>query len=110
MREDWLERSGVRLHYLEWRAGREPREPALFLLQGQSANALVWGRLAARLPGRRIVALDQRSHGPSDRPEEGYGSGETVGDAAEAIEQLGLGRALAGGPSRGASVAPELAA
>jgi pimeloyl-ACP methyl ester carboxylesterase len=80
------------------------------MLHGLSSNALVWGRLAARLPGRRIVALDQRSHGPSDRPEEGYGSDEIVGDAAEAIEQLGLGRPVVVGHSWGASVALELAA
>ena len=110
MREGWLERSGVRLHYLEWQPEGGAREPALFLLHGLSSNALVWGRLAARLPGRRIVALDQRSHGPSDRPEEGYGPDEIVGDAAEAIEQLGLGRPLVVGHSWGASVALELAA
>src|SRR3984893_10416790 len=110
MREGWLERSGVRLHYLEWQPEGEPREPSLFLLHGLSSNALVWGRLAARLPGRRIVALDQRSHGPSDRPQEGSGRDGMVGDAAEALEQLGLGRPLVVGHPWGASVALELAA
>jgi pimeloyl-ACP methyl ester carboxylesterase len=110
MREGWLERSGVRLHYLEWEPKAEPREPALFLLHGLSSNSLVWARMAAELASRRIVALDQRSHGLSDRPSEGYGSDELVGDAAHAIEELGLGRPLVGGHSWGASVALELAA
>ena len=110
MREGWLERSGVRLHYLEWEPKVEPREPALFLLHGLSSNSLVWARMAAELDSRRIVALDQRSHGLSDRPSEGYGSDELVGDAAHAIEELGLGRPLVGGHSWGASVALELAA
>jgi pimeloyl-ACP methyl ester carboxylesterase len=110
MREGWLERSGVRLHYLEWQPDGETREPALFVLHGLSSNALVWERLAARLPSRRIVALDQRSHGLSDRPHEGYGPDEIVGDAAAAIERLELGRPLVVGHSWGASVALELAA
>jgi pimeloyl-ACP methyl ester carboxylesterase len=110
MREGWLERSGVRLHYLEWEPKAEPREPALFLLHGLSSNSLVWARVAAQLGTRRIVALDQRSHGLSDRPSEGYGSDELVADAAHAIEELGLGRPLVGGHSWGASVALELAA
>jgi pimeloyl-ACP methyl ester carboxylesterase len=109
-RDGWIERAGVRLHYLEWPAQGEPLEPALFLLHGLSSNSLVWSRLAAHLGGRRMVALDQRSHGPSDRPEEGYASGELVADAAQAISELGLGRPLVLGHSWGASVALELAA
>jgi pimeloyl-ACP methyl ester carboxylesterase len=66
--------------------------------------------MAAELGARRIVALDQRSHGLSDRPAEGYGSDDLVADAAHAIEELGLGRPLVGGHSWGASVALELAA
>jgi pimeloyl-ACP methyl ester carboxylesterase len=110
MREGWIERSGVRLHYLEWEPEGDEQEPALFMLHGLSSNALVWARLAAQLPGRRMVALDQRSHGPSDRPPESYESSELVADAAHAIEQFGLGRPLVLGHSWGASVALELAA
>jgi pimeloyl-ACP methyl ester carboxylesterase len=109
-RDGWIERAGVRLHYLEWPAEGELLEPALFLLHGLSSNALVWSRLAAHLGARRLVALDQRSHGPSDRPEAGYTSGELVADAAQAISELGLGRPLILGHSWGASVALELAA
>lgn len=110
MREGWLERSGVRLHYVEWTTEGEAREPALFLLHGLSSNALVWKRVAERLPGRRIVALDQRSHGPSDRPPEGYEPALLLEDAAHAIRELELGRPLVAGHSWGASVGLELAA
>jgi pimeloyl-ACP methyl ester carboxylesterase len=110
MREGWIERSGVRLHYLEWAPEGDPQEPALFMLHGLSSNAMVWERIARRLPGRRIVALDQRSHGPSDRPPDSYASSELVDDAVHAIEELGLGRPLVLGHSWGASVALELAA
>ncbi|MBJ7597840.1 MAG: hypothetical protein DLM67_12370 [Candidatus Nephthysia bennettiae] len=110
MREGWIERSGVRLHYLEREPEGDAQEPALFMLHGLSSNALVWGRMAEHLPGRRMVALDQRSHGPSDRPAEGYASSELVADAAHAIGELGLGRPLVLGHSWGASVALDLAA
>jgi pimeloyl-ACP methyl ester carboxylesterase len=109
MTEGWVERDGVRLHWLEWTSG-EPREPALFLLHGLSSNARVWERMAARLPGRRIVALDQRSHGPSDAPATGYALDDLVADAAHAIRELGLGRPLVAGHSWGAMIALALAA
>ncbi len=109
MREDWLERDSVRLHYLEWPAA-EAQEPAVLLLHGLSSNAHYWERVAARLPGRRLVALDQRSHGLSDRPAGANGMGELVADAAHAITDLGLGRPVVAGHSWGAAVALDLAA
>ena len=110
MNEGWIEREGVRLHYLEWPPEAPAREPALLLLHGLSSNARVWERLAARRQGRRIVALDQRSHGPSDRPPGGYTAPELKADAAHAIRALGLGRPVVAGHSWGAAVALELAA
>jgi len=108
--EGWLDRAGVRLHWYEWRPEGEARDPALFLLHGLSSNARVWERMAAHLPGRRIVALDQRSHGLSDRPESGYELDELVADAAAVIQDLDLGRPLVAGHSWGAAVALALAA
>ena len=108
--EGWLERAGVRLHYLEWPAESGAREPALFLLHGLSSNARVWERLASQRPGRRIVALDQRGHGRSDAPSGGYTPADLTADAARAIETLGLDRPVVAGHSWGAAVALELAA
>jgi pimeloyl-ACP methyl ester carboxylesterase len=106
--EGQLERDGVRLRYVEWRPDEE-RWPPILLLHGLGSNALFWGRLAERLTGRRLVALDQRSHGHSDRPPNGYGSEVVVADAAHAIESLGLGRPFVAGHSWGAAIALELA-
>jgi pimeloyl-ACP methyl ester carboxylesterase len=108
--EGWLERAGVRLHYLEWHPELGAREPALFLLHGLSSNARVWERVAAQQRERRVVALDQRSHGPSDGPPSGYATDELTADAAHAIRELDLGRPLVAGHSWGAAVAMDLAA
>ena len=106
MDQGWVERDGIRLHYLEWRPA-EPSagDPSLLLLHGLSSNARVWERTARLLPGRRIVALDQRSHGPSDRPATGNTLDDLVADAARAVAALGLGRPLVVGHSWGAAVA-----
>ena len=109
MHEGRLEREGVGLHYLEWRPAGPPREPSLLLLHGLSSNARIWERMAALLPGRRIVALDQRSHGLSDRPDSGHTLDDVTADAAHAIRELGLGRPLVVGHSWGAAVALALA-
>jgi pimeloyl-ACP methyl ester carboxylesterase len=108
--EGWFEREGVRLHWYEWRPDGPAREPALLLLHGLSSNARFWERMVAHIGGRRIVALDQRSHGLSDRPETGYALDELVADAAGLVGELGLGRPLVVGHSWGGAVALALAA
>ena len=107
--EGRLERDGVRLHYVEWNAAATAR-PALLLLHGLSSNATFWGRLAARLPNRRLVALDQRAHGASEAPAEGYEPQMLAADAAALVAELGLGRVVVAGHSWGATTALQLAA
>jgi len=106
-REGWLERDGVRLHYVEW-PGETGR--AILALHGLSSNARFWSRVASHLDGRRLVALDQRSHGRSDRIRDGDGLATFVDDARGAIAELGLERPVLTGHSWGASIALELAA
>ncbi|MGH7777280.1 MAG: alpha/beta fold hydrolase, partial [Candidatus Dormibacterales bacterium] len=108
-RESWVERDGLRLHVVEWGDPGAP-PPALLLLHGLSSNARFWDRLAARLPHRRLVALDQRSHGLSDRPGEGYRTRDLVEDAAHVVAARGLGRPVVAGHSWGAAIALALSA
>src|ERR1700693_4023739 len=86
--EGYLEREGVRLHWLEWAPTRTPEPPAILLLHGLSSNARYWERVARRMTTRRLVALDQRSHGLSDAPLTGYGLDVLAADAGHAIREL----------------------
>ena len=96
---------GRRLSYLD--SGGEG--PVLLALHGHFAEARTFARLAADLGGPlRVVALDQRGHGHSDRPadfsREGY-----VEDAAAVLAQLGCGPAVVLGHSMGGVNAYQLA-
>jgi pimeloyl-ACP methyl ester carboxylesterase len=113
--DGWLERDGVRLHYLEWTPDTESeRRPACLLLHGLSSNARYWERLARHLPARRLVALDQRGHGLTGRPPlaptfpDGYAMEQLLDDAAFVIAELELGAPVVVGHSWGATVALEL--
>ncbi len=98
---------GLHLHALEW-----SREGTLLLfLHGFSNDAHVWDRVAPVLaPHYRVVALDQRGHGDSDRDPEGRYDHETMArDANAAIESLGASRAVIVGHSLGGRVAMRFA-
>jgi pimeloyl-ACP methyl ester carboxylesterase len=112
--DGWLERDGVGLHYLEWKPEPDSeRQPSFVLLHGLSSSARYWERLARRLPGRRLVALDQRGHGLTGKPPlspafpDGYAMDQLLADVAFAISELGLRRPIVVGHSWGATVALE---
>ncbi|RSS52198.1 alpha/beta fold hydrolase [Streptomyces sp. WAC06614] len=82
----------------------------LLALHGHFHNGRTWDRLAAGLgPGWRLITLDQRGHGASDRAaqydREGY-----LADAAALLERLGVGPAVVLGHSLGGVNAYQLAA
>lgn len=112
--DGWLERDGVGLHYLEWKPEADSeRHPSVVLLHGLSSNARYWERLARHLPGRRLVALDQRGHGLTGQPPlapafpDGYAMEQLLDDVAFLISELGLRGPVVVGHSWGATVALE---
>ena len=108
--EGYLDREGIRLHWLEWTPSGTPESPAILLLHGLSSNARYWERVARRMTNRRLVALDQRSHGLSDAPPTEYGLDVLASDAGHAIRELGLNRPVVVGHSWGGTVALEVGA
>lgn len=98
---------GIRLHYRDWGGNGPP----LLLLHGLSSNSRIWDLTAPHLVERfRVVALDQRSHGRSDQPDDGYGFDDVTADLHAFIETLPIKSPTIVGHSWGANVALTYAA
>ncbi|HTT02459.1 MAG TPA: alpha/beta hydrolase [Steroidobacteraceae bacterium] len=93
--------AGVRLHVIE--SGNPRGQPILFI-HGFSQSSLAWSRqLQSELRDDfRLVALDLRGHGCSDKPREAYGTSQLWADDVHAvIEALHLDRPILCGWSYG---------
>lgn len=109
----FVEAGSIRLRAREWAPGDGVgAAPPLLLLHGLASSAVIWDLVAPRLADtRRVVALDQRGHGLSEKPDSGYDFATIVADDLAAADALGLGeRFVVAGHSWGANVALELAA
>jgi pimeloyl-ACP methyl ester carboxylesterase len=105
--DGYVSTNSLRLHYRDWGGAGRP----MVLLHGLSSNARIWDFVAPLLTGvARVIALDQRGHGGSDRPEDGYGFEDVTADLSGALRELGLQRPLIVGHSWGANVAVTIAA
>jgi len=108
--------AGVQLHFRDWggptNSQADTSAPPLLLLHGLASAARIWDLVAPLLAReRRVVALDQRGHGQSEKPTDGYDFATIVADDIAAASALGLGDRFAlAGHSWGANVALELAA
>jgi pimeloyl-ACP methyl ester carboxylesterase len=100
---------GVRLRVRGWPG---TLGPPFLLVHGLSSNALLWDEVARRLSdaGHPSYAVDLRSHGQSDAPEEGYDTTTAADDVAAVSAHFGLGPAIAVGQSWGGNVVVRLAA
>jgi pimeloyl-ACP methyl ester carboxylesterase len=99
---------GLRFHYREYGDGSAP---PIVLLHGVASNAKIWITVAPRLAERfHVLALDQRGHGESDKPDSGYDFATVAADLGAFIDALKLKRSMVAGHSWGGNVALEYAA
>lgn len=106
--ERFVQTNGIQLHCLDHPGG----EPPLVLMPGLTANAHAFdGLIGAGLsPALRVLAVDLRGRGLSDKPERGYGMAEHAADVVGLLDALGLERVVLGGHSFGGLLALYMAA
>jgi pimeloyl-ACP methyl ester carboxylesterase len=106
-KRSFIQTPELRLAYTEF----SESGPGILLLHGLYGRGSTWKSTADWLaPYGRVVALDQRGHGWSDKPDQRYARQDFVEDAAQTIQQLGIGPALVIGHSMGGLNAINLAA
>lgn len=98
LKEHRLATRGITLNVREAGSG-----PLIVFLHGITANAAVWDPILAQLQDSfRVVSVDQRGHGKSDKPAEGYGGQAYAQDVLDLVEALRGAPALVVGHSLGA--------
>lgn len=95
--------TGVRLGYTEH---GEPGAEPIICLHGYSDSSFSYSRIAPLLAdqGFHVYSLDQRGHGDSERPQDGYGMGDFAADAVAFMDLMGIARATVIGHSMGSLV------
>ena len=98
---------GLSYHYVDY--GGRGRD--LLLLHGLASNARFWGITAPYFAEKfRVLALDQRGHGASAKPDSGYDFPTVAADVASFVDSLGLRRPILVGHSWGGNVGMQVAA
>ena len=94
----YVETPAVRLHYVDWGGAGRP----LVFVHATGFHARLWDPYAERLRARfRVIALDQRGHGGSGLPRDGFAWDHFVDDLHALIAALGIEGCLAAGHSSG---------
>lgn len=107
MREHMIRINGQELHVREWPADGHP----VVLAHGLASNARIWDEVAEALaPTHRVIAYDQRGHGRSSKPDQGYSFAEVTADLRALLDALEVQRPMLVGHSWGGNVALDFAA
>jgi pimeloyl-ACP methyl ester carboxylesterase len=99
----------VALHVPRWDGG----DGVPFLLvHGLASNCRTWEGVADRLHalGHPVASVDQRGHGRSDKPDDGYDFATMCDDLIVVLDAVGFERAVVAGQSTGGNIAVELGA
>ena len=89
-RDEFVEANGLRFHYREW--GDTRTRHAVVLLHGYAETSEAWSDTAQDLAREfRVIAIDQRGHGQTDRAtDRDYTRASQMEDLEAIIESLGL--------------------
>lgn len=100
--DKYLNTNGIQLHYLDHPGG----EPVLILLPGLTANAHEFdGLIAAGLsPRSRVLALDLRGRGLSDKPAQGYAMADHAADVIGLLDAMDSEQVVLAGHSFGGAL------
>jgi len=99
---------GVSLHVRRWPGTLRP----FLMVHGLSSNAHLWDEVAdiVSAAGHDVTAIDLRSHGESDAPDEGYDTATAADDVAAVADVLGVSGCIVAGQSWGGDVVVQVAA
>src|SRR5690625_3726243 len=91
--------NGIRFHVVE--AGADDAAPLVLLLHGFGSFWWSWRHQLRSLTGARVVAVDLRGYGGSDKPPRGYDGWTLAGDVTGLIRALGHSSAILVGHADG---------
>lgn len=104
--DEWTRYGGLRMRVRNWGGAGRP----VVLLHGLASTCRIWDFVAPILARDfAVIAVDQRGHGDSGKPESGYDFASVGRDVAALLEGRGIERPVVAGHSWGADVALELA-
>jgi pimeloyl-ACP methyl ester carboxylesterase len=101
-KDGYFDSAGVRIHYIEEGVG-----PAIVLVHGFAGDANNWvrsGVLSALAKRHRVIAIDCRGHGLSEKPHAAVYGREMGRDVVRLLDALGVTKAHVVGYSMGAQV------
>lgn len=104
--EATFDSNGVKIRYVT-----EGEGEAVVLIHGWMSDATMWGPKLSPLAGFKLIALDCRGHGKSDKPHDpGKYGAEMAADVVRLLDHLKIKNAHLVGYSMGAFIAGKVAA
>jgi len=109
-RHEWHQLAASSIHAVHWDPV-EPTAPPCLLVHGLASNAHLWDGVGWRLAqmGHPTVAIDQRGHGQSSKPDDDYAMVTVANEVRELIALWDWTAPLVAGQSWGANVVLEFA-